>query len=128
MFELTKRADYGLAFLAVLAQKGRDERLTLTELGVLGYPQAFMAKIAKDLVDAGVISAKEGRRGGYSLNYPADQVEVRDALEALEGEIEPVTCGGCSARGGCSQRGFMDKLERRMEKALDGYTLADLVK
>lgn len=128
MFELTKRADYGLSFLAVLASKKRGERMSLAELGALGYPRAFMAKIAKDLVEAGLISAKEGRDGGYSLNYPADEIEVKDVLEAIEGEIEPVSCGGCPARDGCGQVNFMERLEEKMKKSLDGYTLVDLNK
>ncbi len=52
MFTLTKRADYGLALLSILAEKGRGGRVSLKDLSELGMPRAFMAKIAIDLVEA----------------------------------------------------------------------------
>lgn len=128
MFTLTKKADYGLALLSALAERGRYGRINLTELSKMGLPKAFMAKIAISLVEAGILNSKEGKGGGYGLNYEPKEIQVKEALEAIEGEVEPVVCLDCPVEGGCGQRGFMNKLTRNIEEMLEKYTLEDLIK
>ncbi len=128
MFTLTKKADYGLALLSVLAERGRSGRVNLTELSGMGLPRAFMAKIATSLVEAGILNSKEGKGGGYGLNYEPKEIQIKEALEAIEGEVEPVVCEGCPAEGGCGQQGFMGELTQKIEQLLEKYTLEDLIK
>ncbi len=128
MFTLTKKADYSLSLLTILAGRGRDGRISLKELADLGMPRAFMAKIASSLVEAGILNSKEGKNGGYGLNYEPKEIQVREALEAVEGEVTPVVCNGCVMQGGCGQEDFMDELTEEVNRVLEKYTLADLVK
>ncbi len=128
MFTLTKRADYGLALLSILAEKGRGGRVSLKDLSELGMPKAFMAKIAVDLVEAGILNSKEGKGGGFSLNYEPKEVQIKEALEAIEGEVEPVCCGGCPVDGECGQQDFMSRLTKDINNMLGKYTLEDLIK
>ncbi len=128
MFTLTKKADYGLALLSILAEKGRKGRVSLKELSELGMPRAFMAKIAIALVEAGILNSKEGKGGGFALNYEPKEVQVKEALEAIEGEVEPVCCGGCPVDGECGQQDFMGRLTGDINKLLEKYTLEDLIK
>jgi Rrf2 family protein len=126
MFTLTKKADYGLSMLSVLAERGRKGRVNLKELAGMGMPRAFMSKIAASLVEAGILNSREGKGGGYGLNYEPKEIQVREALEAIEGEVEPVTCKGCPMKGGCGQIDFMDRLTEDVNKLLEKYTLKDL--
>ncbi len=128
MFTLTKRSDYGLALLSILAEKGRSGRVSLKELSELGMPRAFMAKIAIDLVEAGILNSKEGKGGGFALNYEPKEIQVKEALEAIEGEVEPVCCGGCPVEGECGQQDFMSRLTKDINGLLEKYTLEDLIK
>ncbi|MFZ3068849.1 MAG: Rrf2 family transcriptional regulator [Microgenomates group bacterium] len=128
MFTLTKKADYGLSMLSVLALRGRKGRINLKELSEMGMPRAFMSKIAASLVENGILNSREGRGGGYGLNYEPKEIQIREALEAIEGEVEPVTCDGCPMEGGCGQIGFMDKLTEDINGLLEKYTLEDLAK
>ncbi len=128
MFTLTKRADYGLALLSILAEKGRGGRVSLKDLSEIGMPRAFMAKIAISLVEAGILNSKEGKGGGFSLNYDPKEIQVKEALEAIEGEVEPVYCSGCPVDGGCGQQDFMSRLTKEIEQLLEKYTLEDLIK
>lgn len=128
MFTLTKKADYGLALLSILAEKGRGGRVSLSALSELGMPRAFMAKIAIALVEAGILNSKEGRNGGFSLNYEPKEIQVKEALEAIEGEVEPVCCGGCPVEGECGQQDFMGRLTDEINKLLERYTLEDLIR
>jgi len=128
MFTLTKKADYGLSMLSVLASRGRKGRVNLKELAEMGMPRAFMSKIAASLVEAGILNSREGKGGGYGLNYEPKEIQVREALEAIEGEVEPVICSECPMKGGCGQISFMDKLTEDINKLLEKYTLKDLIR
>jgi len=128
MFTLTKKADYGLSMLSVLALRGRKGRVNLKELAEMGMPRAFMSKIAASLVENGILNSREGKGGGYGLNYEPKEIQIREALEAIEGEVEPVTCDGCPIEDGCGQIGFMDKLTEDINGLLEKYTLEDLAK
>lgn len=128
MFTLTKKTDYGMALLSILAQRGRGGRVSLKELSSMGMPRAFMAKIAISLVEAGILNSKEGKGGGFSLNYDPKEIQIREALEAVDGEVEPVTCGSCPMDGGCGEQDFMGKLTEEIKQLLEKYTLEDLIK
>jgi Rrf2 family protein len=128
MFTLTKKADYGLSMLTILAARGRKGRVNLKELSEMGMPRAFMSKIAASLVEAGILNSREGKGGGYGLNYEPIEIQVREVLEAIEGEVEPVSCKGCLMGCNCGQMGFMNKLTEDINKLLEKYTLKDLIK
>lgn len=127
LFSLTKRADYALSLLSLLSGKERGYRVSLSDMAKLGLPRAFMAQIANDLVKGDILDSREGRGGGYGLKREPGEVTVREALEAVEGEILPVECKGCSAQENCCQKGFMENLGDEMRDLMEGYTLIDLV-
>jgi len=128
MFTLTKKADYGLSMLSVLALRGRKGRVNLKELAEMGMPRAFMSKIATSLVEAGILNSREGKGGGYGLNDEPKEIQVKKALEAIEGEVEPVICSECPMKGDCGQVSFMDKLTGDINSLLEKYTLEDLIR
>jgi len=127
LFKLTKRADYALALLALLSERPRGERISLSEMESLGMPRAFMAQIAKDLVAGGILVSKEGKGGGYFLAKEPGEITVKEALEVLEGEVLPVDCGSCEVSDKCSQKGFMSNLGDEISEMLESYTLIDLL-
>ena len=128
MFSLTKKADYGLSLLSALSAREKGDRMSLSDLADLGMPRAFAGKIASSLVEAGIINAKEGRGGGDALNYRPEEIQVKEVLEAVEGEVDPTDCEVCPVSGGCGQVGFMGRLADDINGVLERYTLADLIK
>ncbi len=74
------------------------------------------------------MNSKEGKSGGFALNYEPKEIQVKEALEAIEGEVEPVCCGGCPVEGECGQQDFMSRLTGDINKLLEKYTLEDLIK
>ncbi len=130
-FNLTKKADYGLSMLSLLAAKGKGGRVSLTELSQKGLPKAFMAQIANRMVQAGFLSSKEGRGGGYGLTADPRLVKLRQVMEAIDGDLAPVTCvnkpGMCPIEDHCWQKGFMLRFTYEMGKMMEKYTVADLI-
>ncbi len=130
-FNLTKKADYGLSMLSLLAAKGKEGRVSLTELAAKGLPKAFMAQIANKMVQAGFLSSKEGRGGGYSLIAEPGEIGLRNVLEVIDGDLAPVTCvnrpGDCPIEDHCWQKGFMLRFTYQMGQMMEKYTVADLI-
>lgn len=106
--------------------------MSLTEMSQRGMPKAFMAQIANNLVQAGILVSKEGRGGGYSLKAEPKEIRLRQVLEAIEGQLAPVQCvmavRRCPAEKICGQRVVMHKVTNQIGKVLDNYNLADFVK
>ena len=106
--------------------------MSLTEMAQRGMPKAFMAQIANNLVQAGILISKEGRGGGYTLKEEPKQIRLKTVLEAIEGHLAPVMCvlavRRCPAESICGQRMVMGKVTNQIGKVLDNYNLADFVK
>lgn len=130
-FNLTKRADYGLSMLSLLAARGKGGRVSLTELAKRGLPKAFMAQIANRMVRSGFLMSKEGRGGGYILTVEPKDIRLKGVLEAIDGDLAPVTCvnkpGQCLMEDNCSHKGFMLRFTYNLEKMIGKYTVADLI-
>lgn len=130
-FSLTKRADYGLSMLSLLVARGKGGRVNLTELANKGLPRAFMAQIANKMVKTGFLFSREGRGGGYGLMADPKEVDLKSVLEAIDGEIAPVTCvnrlGSCPIEDHCWHKGFMLRFTYQLGQMMEKYTLADLI-
>ncbi len=80
---------YALGALGVLAtaQDG-GERLTSTELSqATGIPPAFLSKNLRKLVRSGLLDARKGYGGGFSLAKPATEINLLDVLVAVAPEF-----------------------------------------
>ncbi len=95
MFKISTRGDYGLLMLSALAKMQRDGRefVPLKEIAMakkLSIP--YVSQIILCLKEAGFVTSKEGRDGGYRLAKDAAQIPMMEVLEVLEGPIAPVKC------------------------------------
>ena len=79
---VTARLDYALRALATLAT--HDSPVTGAVLAERqGVSLQYLAAILNELRRAGLVVNERGRRAGYRLACPADQITVADVLTAL---------------------------------------------
>src|SRR3984957_2266288 len=101
-------------------------------------PEAYLAKLLKALVRAGLLTAASGPRGGFRLAPPPEEITVADVVEAIEGrgalfhcmEIRqrgPVPLTGAAGRKPCGIAQVMHRAERAWRQELSATTIADLV-
>jgi Rrf2 family protein len=101
-------------------------------------PEAYLAKLLKALVRAGLLGATSGPRGGFRLARPPGDITVADVVEAVEGpsplfqctEIRqrgPVPLTGAACRRPCGIAQVMDGAESAWRAELAATTIADLV-
>lgn len=102
-----------------------------------GLPTAYLSKVLKSLVRAGLLDATTGPRGGFRLARPAADITVLDIVDAVEGRAPMFRCTEIRQRGPvpapksdclrpCGVTKVMREAERAWRGELAATTIADL--
>jgi Rrf2 family protein len=102
-----------------------------------GLPLPFLEQIVADLREGGLVRARRGRGGGYTLARPPAEIRMGEVVRLLEGGIAPMICVpdepyapaqvNCERQDCCSTRVLWLRVRDSIVEALDATTLADLV-
>ncbi|MBI4431201.1 MAG: Rrf2 family transcriptional regulator [Candidatus Omnitrophica bacterium] len=89
----TTKTEYGLVCLVYMARKPYPQVITVNEL-VKNEQMSltYIEKIFQQLRAAEIVSAHHGKEGGYSLARPPAKINLREIVEALEGQTFDVFC------------------------------------
>jgi Rrf2 family protein len=102
-----------------------------------GLPLAYLEQIVADLRGAGLVVARRGRRGGYALARPPQEIRMGEVVRLLEGGISPMICIPadpaaddellCAHQDYCTTRVLWLRVRDSIVATLESTTLADLV-
>lgn len=131
MFKLNRMTDYGIVVIGHLADAGDGVCTTPGIAEATGLGQPTVAKLLKRLAQAGLVDARRGARGGYSLARPAETISVAEAIEAMEGPLALTACvqgagDTCDHRSLCPMTGRWNTVDAAIRAALESVTLADM--
>jgi Rrf2 family protein len=121
MMKLSKKADYGLIALKHLAIHGGVGSCSASDIADL-YKMStpLMAKVLQRLAKEGIVVARHGSSGGYTLARPATDISALDVIRAIEGPLFITSCmtsrGACDVATTCSIR---EPLRRVNDSILD---------
>ena len=95
-------------------------------------PLRFLKVILGQLRNAGLVSARRGRDGGYTLARPPAAITVGELIRVVQGPLLMVDCppGGdrdCALAGRCVFRDMWRRAETAVDAVFDGTTLKTLV-
>ncbi len=127
---LTRKSDYGLQAILALAQSsGLVSAKQIAREHNL--PVAFVKKLLQQLCRAGLVKASVGKQGGYALARAPEKISLRELLEALEGNLSPVSCltpdHMCELTPGCTTRRIWEQIDRKIQEALESISLKDIL-
>lgn len=124
----TRSALCTLQYLYGLGPEHR-EVVSIREIAVeLGESPSYAAKIARELVKAGILRAERGVNGGVQTARPADQVTLRDLVEACQGEILPDHCqASCAPDMACTYHHAATELRDAIVGVLERWNVAMLM-
>ena len=89
----TTKTEYGLVCLAYMARHLEKEVVTVKEIAEKEhFSQAYIEKIMQGLRSANIITSHQGKEGGYSLARKPSEINLKDVIEALEGQTFEVFC------------------------------------
>lgn len=129
--KISRKSYYGLRAALALAQATKP--LSIHSLAETEHlPEDYLEKILQHLRKAGLVEAKKGTAGGYSLARPATKVHVWDILRTLDGPLKafvPPLKGTlpCFQPSHCQTNEVWRRLETEIEVSLSHITLASLI-
>lgn len=129
MIRLNRMTDYAVV---VLGRMGREGVVSVAQLAQDSrVPQPTVAKLLKQLAQAGLVVSQRGPAGGYALARAPHAITVADVIAALEGPISLTACvdgaeGHCEVERLCPMRGNWDRVNRAIRDALESVSLADM--
>jgi Rrf2 family protein len=97
---LTQRARYALHAMLFLAR--RDGSATVAEIAESErIPRKFLEQILSALKIRGLVLAKRGPTGGYTLGRPPDAISFADILRCIDGPLALAPCASLTAYSPC---------------------------
>jgi len=125
--------DYALRILQYLHKHKEDLPTAMTISQSIGITYPFFIKIANQLKQKGLLSAVQGRNGGYRLARPAHQISIYDVFLSIEGSLHINRClqedQHCSrsAREHCHMHKFFHGLQQKLIDEMSSKNIADFV-
>jgi Rrf2 family transcriptional regulator, cysteine metabolism repressor len=139
------KAEYGVRLMVELGRRapgdpdggGPVALSTVAEAETL--PLSYLEHLVAKLRKAGLVESQRGAHGGYRLGRPANEIEMLEVVQALEGAIAPMECFQADPEGkvscshetdgdrACSTKLLWTRVQGGVTKALAGTTLAELV-
>lgn len=102
MLKLSKKADYGLIAMRHLAASAGSGTQSAADIaGEYGISAPLMAKILQKLARKGLVVARHGSSGGYTLARDASQITALEVIDAIDGPLRITSC--VTSRGECGQ-------------------------
>jgi len=132
---ITTLAEYGVICALHLARRASEGPITGREIAeVERLPGDYVEQILLRMRRSGIVASTRGAHGGYALARPADQISIRDVIEASEMTTfdlhclsHPVEEERCSSSHNCSIRPVWMLLQQKIDDVLGGVHLSDLL-
>ena len=130
MLRITKLTDYATILMAHLARTP-ERQVSAQQIGQeVDLPTPTVAKLLKQLSQAGLVQSSRGVGGGYCLARSPAEIRISELIEAIEGPVALTECAlgvnNCIRSADCSTRANWQIVSRAVRVALDAVSLADL--
>jgi Rrf2 family protein len=87
--KLSNRIDYACRVLAQLGRSyGSRELRRIEDLAVIEViPANYLVQILNELRNGGLVTARRGKRGGYALARPPEDITLHDIMALIDGAV-----------------------------------------
>jgi Rrf2 family protein len=80
----TQTAEYALRAVVALAQHHGEPQITARLAQMTRVPEGYLSKVLQTLARAGLVSARRGLHGGFSLTRSPEEITVLEVINAVE--------------------------------------------
>ncbi len=126
---ISKRAEYALRALALLASRDPGSPIQIQELAETGgIPLKFLEQILLVLRRADLLVSKRGLGGGYRLSRSASKITLAEVIQLMDGPWTPLEIA--RSADGPGVRGLdetLRELDARIREFLQAQTIATLL-
>lgn len=132
MLILSTKGRYGTRLMLYLAVQEGDKLVLLKDIAKNEeISKGYLEQLVPLLKSAGLIHSTRGAHGGYRLGKKAEDITLKDILEALEGPVSPTECvinsASCSRSDCCIPREVWSGLKDKIEDAFESVTLQQMI-
>lgn len=93
MIRFSRREDYAIVIVGTLSEVYNQRLVPLSEIAKeYAISSLFLRNLAKELRDAGVIKAVEGKKGGYYLSKDPREIKMGEILEIFSKKQHLICC------------------------------------
>lgn len=133
---VTTKGRYALRAMINLAQNDGDKPLSIKKITeVEDLSPIFLEQIFTKLKKYGLIHSIRGAGGGFKLSKPADEISVKDILEAVEEGIRLTPCCAsdtvpaekCVKSSICRAKSFWNDANAHIMDFFGGYSLSRVI-
>jgi Rrf2 family protein len=134
MIQINRQTDYAIRILLTLAKHSPGTRKSTSEIrDEMLIPPALSQRLVADLARGSFIQTFPGRDGGIQLARPADQINLLQVVEYIQGPIYVSDClisseDTCTFRGVCPVRNRWAKLSSLIRAELESQTFDQLAR
>ncbi len=131
--KLPRTEDSAILIMCELALAGRDKPVPLSVIaGRHGLSVLFLKKLARSLRQAGLVTAREGIKGGYTLATDPSFISVDWILNACLGATKNRTEKNaadvfCPFNASCLPQQIRSTVEEKIHTSLSEISLKDLI-
>jgi Rrf2 family protein len=131
MLKLSKKADYGLIALKHLAMHARERAASASDIAeAYGISATLMAKVLQKLARNGLVAARHGSSGGYTLAREASRITALDVITAIDGPLFITSCvthrGDCGQLSTCTVREPLRRVNDSILEVLNKVTISQM--
>lgn len=133
--KISTRSRYGTRLMVYLAVNFGKGPIFLKDIAdAENISLKYLSQIIIPIKAAGLVNAFRGAHGGYTLAKEPKDINIREIVEVLEGDLNIVDCvknaqhHDCPRMAICVTRVLWDDVTKKIKDTLSGYTLEDLVK
>ncbi|MFY9402414.1 MAG: Rrf2 family transcriptional regulator [Candidatus Omnitrophota bacterium] len=132
MIKLSTKVRYGTRAMLDLACHYGDGPVLLKDVARRqGVSLKYLERILTSFKPMGLVKSLRGAKGGYSLSFHPSQINLKQVVEALDGEIRIVGCIKdkvyCQKVNSCVTHDIWEELSKAIEATLKSTTLEDLI-
>jgi len=131
VIRLTRLADYAVLLMSHLAERPEHVFNAAELAAASSLPAPTVRKILGLMSRGGLLLSHRGQAGGFSLAREAAHITVGDIVCLVDGPVALTECiqdrpGHCDLEARCRVRGYWQKINGAVQRALTEVSLADL--
>jgi FeS assembly SUF system regulator len=132
MLKISKKADYALIALKHLATHSNGgASLSACDIAEFyGISATLMAKVLQRLAREGLLAARHGSSGGYTLSRDPGSITALQAIAAIDGPVSITSCvthrGECDQAGTCTVREPLRRVNSSILDVLGRVTISQM--
>jgi Rrf2 family protein len=128
---VSRGADYAIRAMLDVASQADGSRIVTEQIALRQeIPGAFLSKVVAQLTQSGLLRTQRGASGGVFLGRAAEEISLRQVVEAVQGPVVLNLCtgpyDGCSRADTCPANPLFRQAQQVLMEMLDRPTLAEM--